>query len=156
MLPYLRQAYDCSLAYAERKTTVFTSNTKAVTGHTKNISADVKALSSKLEEFIKTSNHTTTRLRSESKQYQTTELETLASQSERIGTELHRVQEALQVIESQDTVSSEAIVEIQNAVKEAQASFQNGFTSWSGTLRTSCGSICQELQKNGINGLTTV
>lgn len=132
------------------------SNTNVVAGHTKNISADVQALSSKLEDFIKTFNHTTTKLLSESKQHQTSELETLANQSERIGSELNRVQEALQVIQSQDTMSSEAIIGVQNAIKEAQASFQNGFKSWSGTLRASCELICQEIQNKGINGLTSV
>lgn len=113
-------------------------------------------MSSKLEGFIKSSNYTATKLRSESEQYQTSELGTLANQSARIGYELNRVQEALQVIELQDTMSNEAIVGIQNAVEDAQASFQNGFTTWSGTLRTSCELICQELQKNGIDELASV
>lgn len=140
----------------ERKTTVFESNTKAVSTHGKSITIGAKALSTKLEEFIKTSVHTTTKLRAEANQYQTKELEILASQSERIDGQLQKVQDALQMIQSKDSVSSEAIAVIQVAVKETQESFKNGYTAWSETLNQSCGIICKELQTNGINELTTV
>jgi kinesin family protein 11 len=96
------------------------------------------------------------KLRAEAKQYQTEELEILASQSERIDVQLQNVQDALQVIQSKDSVSSEAIAAIQTAVTETQESFKNGYIVWSETLNQSCGVICKELQTNGISGLTTV
>lgn len=140
----------------ERKTTVFKSNTKAVSTHSKSITAEAKALSTKLEDFIKTSSYTTAKLRAEAKQYQTKELETLASQSERIDAQLQKVQDAIQLIQSKDSVSNEAITVIQAAVKETKESFKNGYTAWSETLNQSCEVMCKELQTNGIDGLTAV
>lgn len=98
----------------------------------------------------------TTKLRAESKEYQNKELKNLAGQSERVDIQLQRIQDALQIIQSKDTASSEAITAIQNAVKETQEGFKSGFASWSETLLRSCEKLCVELEMNGIGGLTTV
>jgi len=99
---------SCHLFPVERKISVFTSNAKAVSTHSKIITAETKALLTKLEEFIKTSNQSTTKLHAEAKQYQTKELEILVGQSERIDVQLKRVKDALQVIQSKDAISGEA------------------------------------------------
>jgi kinesin family protein 11 len=124
--------------------------------HSKSITVEVKSLSAKLEEFIKASNQSTMKLRAEAKQYQTKELEILAGQSEQIDTQLQRVQDALQVIQTKDAISNEAVAVIQSAVKDAQESFKNGFATWSETLRKSCEVICNKLQTTGGNDLGTV
>jgi kinesin family member 11 len=124
--------------------------------HSKSITADVTALSMKLEEFIKDSNRITTKLRAEAKQYQMKELEILAGQSERIDTQLQQVQDLLQVIQSKDAISSEADTVIQAAVKDAQENFKTSFVIWSDTLRKSCEVVCKELQTTAVNDLGTV
>lgn len=140
----------------ERKTSILTSNTKAVSMHSKSITANVKALSTKLGGFIKDSNQITTKLRAEAEQYQMKELEILAGQSERIDMQLQRVQDLLQVIQSKDAVSSEAVTVIQVAVKDAQENFKTGFATWSDTLKKSCEVVCKELQTTAVNDLGTV
>src|SRR5882762_6846729 len=146
---------SCHLFPVERKTSVFTSNTKAVSTHSKIITAETTAILTKLEEFIKTSNQSTTKLRAEAKQYQTKELEILAGQSERIDAQLKRVQDTLQIIQSKDAISGEAASAIQTAVKEAQESFKTGFTTWAVTLSKSCEVICKELQTTAVSDLET-
>jgi kinesin family protein 11 len=144
------------LLIVERKTSVFISNTKAVSTHTKSITADVTSLSTKLEEFIKSSNSTTTKLRADAKQFQTKELEILAGQSGRIDSQLHRVQDALNIIRSKDAASNEAISVIQDAVYDVQNSFKTGFATWSEALKKRYDAVCQELQATVVNELGTV
>lgn len=142
--------------YADRKSSVLTLNTKAVSTHSKDITADTKALSTKLDEFIKISDQSSTKLRDEAKKYETKELETLANQSERIKTQLQKVQDAMKTVQSNDASSGEAIATIQAAVTETQEIFKDGFLTWSETLRTTCEAICKELQVAGTNGLNNV
>jgi len=66
------------------------------------------------------------------------------------------VKDALQIIQSKDTVSNEAITVIQTAVKDTQESFKNGFATWSETLKRSCEVICKQLQTTAVSDLGTV
>ncbi|KIJ69381.1 hypothetical protein HYDPIDRAFT_145382 [Hydnomerulius pinastri MD-312] len=129
----------------QRKTKTFSSNIKAVSSHGKSISAEVQSLSAKLEEFIKTSGHTTQNLRTEAKTYHTKELEILTSHSERIDQQLQRIQDCLRVINAKDDASAEAMGMMQNAVKDSQETLKSSFAAWSDSLRTSSQTLCKEL-----------
>ncbi|KII88479.1 hypothetical protein PLICRDRAFT_161615 [Plicaturopsis crispa FD-325 SS-3] len=140
----------------ERKTSVFSSNSKAVLKHGKTIASEAHNLSTKLDEFIKTSTQNTLKLRAEAKQYQTKELQALANHSERIDQQLQRVQDALSVIQSKEDVSTEALASIQIIVKETHESFQSGFVAWSESLKATCAAMCKEVEASSMTGLSTV
>ena len=62
----------------------------------------------------------------------------------------------MQIVQSKDAISTEAVTAIQTAVKDTQESFRNGFATWSETLKKSCEVICKELQTTAVNDLGTV
>jgi kinesin family protein 11 len=66
------------------------------------------------------------------------------------------VKDALQIVQSKDAISTEAVTAIQTAVKDTQESFRNGFATWSETLKKSYEVICEELQTTAVNDLGTV
>jgi kinesin family protein 11 len=66
------------------------------------------------------------------------------------------VKDALQIVQSKDAISTEAVTAIQTAVKDTQESFRNGFSTWSETLKKSYEVICEELQTTAVNDLGTV
>ncbi|KAH7926333.1 kinesin-domain-containing protein [Leucogyrophana mollusca] len=139
-----------------RKTKTFSSNVKAVSSHGKSITAEVQFLSTKIDEFIKTSGHSTQTLRAEAKQHQTKELEILASHSERIDLQLQRIQDSLKVINSKDDVSAEALGIMQKAVQDSQETLKSGFAAWSDSLRSSCQTLCKNLYSTNLSNFAAV
>lgn len=131
-------------------------NTQAVSTHGKDITTEARALSSKLEEFIKLSNQSTSKLRDEAKKYETKELSDLANQSERIDVQLQKVQDTMKVIQAQDTSSDKAIATLEGAVDDARESFKNGFLTWSETVRQTFDGICHDLQVANASSYNTV
>ncbi|KAI6167000.1 P-loop containing nucleoside triphosphate hydrolase protein [Pisolithus thermaeus] len=129
----------------QRKSKTFTSNIKVVSHQGKSISAEVQALSDKLEEFIKVAAHSTQSLRAEAKTYHTRELETLASYSERIDQQSQRIQDSLRLINAKDDASAEALGILRNAVKDSQETLKSSFAAWSDALRTSSQALSAEL-----------
>lgn len=97
----------------------------------------MQALSTKLDEFIKTADHSTQSIRAEAKIYHTKELEILTSHSERVDQGLQRVQNSLRIINAKDDASAEALGILQNAVKDSQEALKSSFAAWSDSLRTS-------------------
>lgn len=140
----------------QRKSKTFTSNIRAVSHHGKSISAEVQALSAKLDEFIKTADHSTQNLRAEAKIYHTKELEILTSHSERIDQELQRVQNSLRIINAKDDVSAEALGILHNAVKDSQEALKSSFTAWSDSLRTSSQTLSEQLYAANQGNFTAV
>ncbi|KAF7976325.1 hypothetical protein HWV62_7048 [Athelia sp. TMB] len=134
----------------DRKNMALKLNTNAVSTHGKDISADARALSSKLEELIKISSQSTSKLRDEAKKYETKELGALASQSECIDAQLQNVQDAMRIIQTQDASSDSAIAAMDAAVKDAQEFFKNGFLTWSQTLQQSCEGILHNIQASSV------
>ncbi|KAI6108999.1 P-loop containing nucleoside triphosphate hydrolase protein [Pisolithus croceorrhizus] len=129
----------------QRKSKTFTSNIKVVSHQGKSISAEVQALSDKLEEFIKVAAHSTQSLRAEAKTYHTRELETLTSYSERIDQQSQRIQDSLRLINAKDDASAEALGILHNAVKDSQETLKSSFAAWSDALRTSSQTLSTEL-----------
>ncbi|KAG1875275.1 P-loop containing nucleoside triphosphate hydrolase protein [Suillus tomentosus] len=129
----------------QRRNKTFTSNIKAVSCHGRSISSEVQSLSTKLEDFMKTSGHSTQMLRIEAKQFQTKEFEILTSHSERIDQQLQRIQDSLRIINTKDDASTEALTAMQNAVKESQETMKSSFSAWSDSLRTTSQTMYKEL-----------
>lgn len=116
----------------------------------------MQALSAKLDEFIKTADHSTQNLRAEAKIYHTKELEILTSHSERIDQELQRVQNSLRIINAKDDVSAEALGILHNAVKDSQEALKSSFTAWSDSLRTSSQTLSEQLYAANQGNFTAV
>ncbi|KAG1715697.1 hypothetical protein ID866_1460 [Astraeus odoratus] len=140
----------------QRKTKTFTSNIKAVSHHGKSISVEVQTLSAKLDEFIKTTGHSTQNLRAEAKTYHTKELEILRSHSERIDQQLQRIQDSLRLINAKDDVSAEALGVLHAAVKDSQDTLKSSFAAWSESLRGSSQTLAKELCTANRTNLTAV
>ncbi|EGN95950.1 hypothetical protein SERLA73DRAFT_170393 [Serpula lacrymans var. lacrymans S7.3] len=139
----------------QRKTKTFHTNSKAVTTHGKIITGEVQVLSAKLDEFIKTSAHNAQKLQTEARQFQTKELETLTSHSQRIDQQLQRLQDYLKTIQSKDEASSEGIAATQRAAQEMQGNLRATFDGWSESLRASCDVMCQELYSSALSDYAT-
>ncbi|KAJ6496722.1 kinesin 2 [Mycena vitilis] len=140
----------------ERKSSILNTNSQAVFTHGKTISSSTIALSRKLEEFLKSSSQSTTKLRTEAKQFEVKELQALASHSERIDQQLKRIQSALVVVHAKDTAEAEALVLVQNAVKETHETFHVGFAAWATTLKTSCETTCSQANDVGLEAFAAV
>ncbi|KAJ7709881.1 P-loop containing nucleoside triphosphate hydrolase protein [Mycena rosella] len=140
----------------ERKSDILSTNSHAVLTHGKVISASTAALSRKLEEFLKYSVQSTTRLRTEAKQLEAKELEALAGHSERIDQQLKRVHAALAVVYAKDTAEADALTIVQNVLKETHETFRTGFGAWGSTLKRSCETTCGEINVAGLEAFTTV
>ncbi|KAJ7063348.1 P-loop containing nucleoside triphosphate hydrolase protein [Mycena amicta] len=121
-----------------RKSSILHANTQAVLAQGKSISASTIALSRRLEEFLKNSAQSTTKLRAEAKQFEAKELESLAGFTERVNEQLQRVQAALAVVQSKDAVEADALAIVKNVVKETHETFRVGFTAWSVSLKQTC------------------
>lgn len=140
------------LAKLSRKAAVFNSNTKAVFSHSKTLSAEMQNFSSALEKFVHSASQSAATLRSDAEQHQTKELEALTNYSDRIGEQIRRVNETLQVIQAKDEASSEAVSVIESAINEAHQAIKTGFASWSETFRVSTFSMCTQIEKASLNG----
>jgi kinesin family protein 11 len=142
--------------HLDRKTTIFGSNSKAVLTHSKTISSETSILSTKLEDFLKSSSQHTLKLRTEATQFQAKELDTLATHSERINAQLQRVQEVLEVIQGKETVSTEALGVVCTVMKETHESIKNGFGAWADGLKKTCDAMCGEVEASEATGFITV
>ncbi|KAJ7774850.1 P-loop containing nucleoside triphosphate hydrolase protein [Mycena metata] len=140
----------------ERKSSILNTNSQVVLTQGKAMSAATIALSRKLEEFLKSSSQSTTKLRTEAKQFEAKELEALAGYSERIDQQLKRVHSALAVVQAKDTAEAEALAIVQKALKETHESFRVGFASWGSALKRSCETTCAETSQAGLEAFTTV
>ncbi|KAJ7048605.1 hypothetical protein C8F01DRAFT_1266940 [Mycena amicta] len=103
----------------------------------KSISASTIALSRRLEEFLKNSAQSTTKLCAEAKQFEAQALKSLAGFMEHVNEQLQRVQAALAVVQSKDTVE-DALAIVKNVVKETHETFRVGFTAWTVSLKQTC------------------
>ncbi|KAF7304922.1 Kinesin motor domain-containing protein [Mycena kentingensis (nom. inval.)] len=122
----------------ERKSAILHNNTQIAIAQSKSISASANVLSRKLEDFVKSSTQSTTKLRADAKQFEAKELEALAGFTERVNEQLKRVQTALAVVQAKDVAETEAIAIVQQVVKETYETFRVGFSTWSVSLKQTC------------------
>ncbi|KAJ7920103.1 P-loop containing nucleoside triphosphate hydrolase protein [Mycena leptocephala] len=139
----------------ERRSSILHTNSQAALTHGNAMSAATIALSRKLEEFLKASSHSTTKLRTEAKQFEAKELEALTGHSERVDQQLKCIHSALAVVHAKDTAEAEALAVVQTTLKETREAFRVGFASWSNTLKRSCETTCMEINDAGLEAFTT-
>jgi len=114
------------------------------------------SLTNSTRTFLKTTSHHHERLHTGAKQFCTSELETLAAQSERIDQQLQRVQDALGVIQAQDKLSQEAIIVVKDVVKDTSEKVKNELKTWSEDLMKNCDTLSKEVEANGTSGFVVV
>ncbi|EIN07350.1 kinesin-domain-containing protein [Punctularia strigosozonata HHB-11173 SS5] len=130
----------------DRKSGVLGANAKVVLSHGRILAGDLSGLSSKLEEFFKTSTHHALQLRTEAEQYQHKEQQVLNQHCDKINEQLRKVQELLGVVQAKDQVVGEAVRTIQTTVDDTVEGLKTGFGSWADGLRKKCEAMCSDVE----------
>ncbi|KAI0647148.1 kinesin-domain-containing protein [Trametes meyenii] len=143
-------------AKLERKNSAFGSNVKAVTAYSKALSSETQTMSVKVDGFMKLAAQHLNKVKAETEQFQTKELEALSVVSNRLKEQLEKVQEALQLIHAKEDVTKETIDTIRNTISSAQDSMKTGFTAYAEELRQHCESVCQEAEASSLAGCNAV
>ncbi|KAF7294898.1 Kinesin motor domain-containing protein [Mycena indigotica] len=132
-----------------RTSSTLRANTQVVLAQGKSISSSTIALSRKLDEFVKSSAATTSKLRTEAKEFEAKELETLAGFTERVNEQLKRVQAALAVVQAKDTAEADALAIVKQVVKDTYEAFKVGFGAWSLSLKQTCETASAAAESTG-------
>jgi len=140
----------------ERKTKILKSNLHAVSMNGKTIATSAHALSQKLDDFVKLVSQSVLKLRSEAEDFQTKELETLASYTERVDQQLLRLQHALTAIQSNDASEAEALHVARKVLGETHQTFKTSFGAWSERLKHTCDEMSMGVKLAGMEALGTV
>ncbi|KAF9053710.1 kinesin 2 [Hymenopellis radicata] len=134
----------------ERKSEVMAANTNAVVSHGKTIASATRTLSLQLNEFVKTSTSSTSKLCQEAKRFRSSELSLLASHSKRLHELIKQLASSLGVIHSQDTSEEAALAIVKKMIKETHDTFKDGFGKWGETLSSTCSDLCLNVEKTGL------
>jgi kinesin family member 11 len=110
------------------------------------VSSEIKFFAGRLDELVKLMSQLVEKLRAEAKDFQASELQALAHNSDRIDQQLKLVDDALGTIRGQDKISQEAIGAVKDLVKDAGESVKAGLKMWSETLAKSNESLCREVE----------
>ncbi|KDQ60800.1 hypothetical protein JAAARDRAFT_204605 [Jaapia argillacea MUCL 33604] len=140
----------------DRKSSLFSSNAKAVLAHGRTLSVEIQCMSSNLEDFSKHTSDHASQLKTEAEQFQVKEIQALTAQSSRIDEHVNGVQTRLQAIQAKEEVSSEAVELLQSTVKQLHDGIKNGFKAWSEGLRKTCDDMCSNLQVSSSSSNKTV
>ncbi|KAI8998545.1 kinesin-domain-containing protein [Trametes punicea] len=144
------------LGKLDRKNSVFGSNIRAVNTHSKTLASETQTMSSKMDNFMKLAAQHLHRVKSESEQFQTKELEALAGISNRLKEQLDKVQEALQLIHAKEETAKETVDTIRNTISETYGSLQTCFATYAEDLRRHCEAICEEAQASSLASCNAV
>ncbi|KAG5638375.1 hypothetical protein H0H81_000386 [Sphagnurus paluster] len=128
----------------ERKTTVLNSNSQTVLTESTNITQATRTLSQKLEEIAELSVQTLRKLHTETKQFQSKELEILSLDYSRIEKQLERLHRSILLIQTKDTFETDALTVAFNVMKDTHETFKTGFRSWGQRLTK----ICEDTSRN--------
>ncbi|KAI0374999.1 kinesin-domain-containing protein [Pilatotrama ljubarskyi] len=134
----------------ERKCSAFGSNMKAVNTHSKTLSSETQTMSTKVDNFVKLAAQHLIKVKAETEQFQSKELEALSAISSRLKEQLEKVQEALQLIHAKEDTAKETVDTIRNTISEAQDSMKTGFATYADELRKHCEAICQEAEASSL------
>ncbi len=140
----------------ERKTAAFGASVKAVNTHSKTLSNESETMSSKVDTFTKTATQHLNKVKTETEQFQTKEIEALAVISDHIKEQLEKVQESLKLIHAKEDASKETIDIMKTTITEAQEGMKSGFAAYAEELRQHCEFICQEAETSSLAGCTAV
>ncbi len=148
--------HKSSRCYTARKATALNANVETVLNSGRVLTSETQRFSAELDVFIKNTTQGLGKLRSNEDQYQSKELENLASLTSRVNDQIQRVQDVMSIIQAKDELSAEALDSAQTAVKEAHDSIRAVFSSWSDRLEKSGLSFRADLEKSSANGFQAV
>lgn len=147
----------------DRKSGVLESNSRAVSSSGNILSTSSQALFNNLEEYVKSSSHSISRLQSEVKSFEQKGLQTLSSLSGRVEQELQHVQEAIQLIQTHDGIEAEAVKAFQTVLKQTNETFKTELAAWHENFRKTSTQIfagaqsgCAAMFTNGEQALNSV
>lgn len=113
-------------------------------------------MSSKVDTFMKVATQHLNKVKTETEQFQTKEIEALTTISNRIKEQLEKVQESLKLIHAKEDASQETIDTMKMTITEAQESMTSGFAAYAEELRQHCEFICQEAETSSLASCTAV
>ncbi|KAH9856982.1 kinesin-domain-containing protein [Lenzites betulinus] len=140
----------------DRKTTAFGSNVKAVNTQSKILSSESQNMTTRMDGFMKLAAQHLSKVKAETEQFQTKELEALSTISNRLKDQLEKVQEALELIHAKEDTSKEAVDTIFTTINEAHDNMKNEFAAYAEGLRKHCETICEEAQASSLASCTVV
>ncbi len=149
-----RVVYSCGVL--ERKAAAFGSNIRVVNKQGKTLSTETQVMSTKVDGFVKLATQHLHKVKTETEQFQSKELEALSIISSRIKEQLEKVQEALKLIHAKEDAAQETVATIRSTITEAQDSMKSGFAAYADELRKHCESICKEAESSGIASCAAV
>ena len=135
---------------------MFGSNLKAVGTHSKVLSSETQTMSTKMDNFMKLATQHLSKIKGETEQFHTKELEALSAISNRLKEQLEKVQESLLLIHAKEESSKEAVDVVRATITGAQESMQVGFDAYAKELRKHCESVCKEAEASSLAGCEAV
>jgi kinesin family member 11 len=148
--------YKELMASTERKTKMLKSNSHAVSTNGRMIATSTHTLSQKLDDFVKLISQSALKLRSEGQDFQTKELRTLASYTERVDQQFLRLQHALLAIQSSDASEAEALDVVRKILAETHQTFKTSFGAWSERFKRTCEELSTDVKLAGMEALGRV
>ncbi|KAI0054098.1 kinesin-domain-containing protein [Auriscalpium vulgare] len=143
-------------AKLSRQVTISSSNSSVVLNQGKTLTSHAQKVSGDLDAFLKASTQAIAKVKEESEQFRSKEMDAVTIQSNRISEQIQRVHDSMRVIQAKDEASGEAISSAQLVVKEAHDNIRAIFTSWSEKLKVSTSSMCSDIEKSSLTGYQTV
>ncbi|KAL0946870.1 hypothetical protein HGRIS_013036 [Hohenbuehelia grisea] len=140
----------------ERKAVVLNSNARVVINNGKTIATAANTLAAKLDDYISIASRQTAKLQSDAQQFETQELETLASYSARIDKQLEHIREVLASVQAKDATEGEALASVQGALKETNDAFKSGIKGWTDSLKRTCDEVFKGAQKASSDGFAAI
>lgn len=122
------------------------SNSKAVRTHGKSVLAESQSLATRLEAFAQTSNQHSKMVRQEMERWQTHEQEQLSKQSAAAQDQVTKINNSLQAIRRQETISDDSVKALEQAFKEAVRKIESGYKDWAEKLKASCQKVCSQAE----------
>lgn len=132
------------------------STSQVVSSNGQTIANSTQTLSQKLHDFVKLVSQNVAKLRSETNDFQTKELGTLASYVERVDQQLLRLQHALQAVQSSEASEAEALDTVKTIVWETHQTIKTSFGTWSERFKRTCDEMNAEIKLSGIDALGAV
>ena len=142
--------------FTERKTKVLKSNSHAVSANGTTIATSAHTLSQRLDDFVKLVSQSSLKLRNETQNFQSHELSTLASYTERVDQQVLRLQQALLSIQSSDASEAEALGVARKILGETHQAFKTSFGGWSERFKRTCEETIIGVKLAGVDALEAV
>ena len=113
-------------------------------------------MTSKVDGFVKVATQHLHKVKTETEQLQSKELEALTVISDRIKEQLEKLQKALILIHAKEDTAQDAVNTIRSTITEVQEGIKSGFASQADELRKHCESICKEAESSSMASCAAV